>query len=280
MPRVAVIGVGRMGGPIADHLVAAGHEVRVYDVDPQAVHARVARGAIAAASPSDAARAADFVSIVVFDDAQVLDVVAGPDGVMGTLAPGAIVAVHTTATLATVDALARLGAQSGVAVIDAGVSGGEDGARAGTLVTMVGGEPVTVARARPVLLAFSKEVLYAGPLGAGMALKLLRNATFYAVMTAIHEAMRIGRLADLDLQLIEHTLAVTGALTQATATFALGGPEPLADDAPEQQRTAMEHLDRLARKDLDALCALSTAIGADMPVFEATRAEFRRVARL
>jgi 3-hydroxyisobutyrate dehydrogenase-like beta-hydroxyacid dehydrogenase len=278
--RVAVVGLGRMGGPIADHLIAAGYDVRVHDPSGAAVEARVARGATAERSPAEAARGADVVSIVVFDDAQATDVVSGPEGVLSTLRPGAVVAVHTTVTLRTLHALAARGATRGVHVLDAGISGGEDGACTGTLLTMVGGPDDAVERARRVLLAYSKEVLHAGPLGAGMTLKLARNATFYTMMAAVHEAMTLARQAGIDLGMLEHTITETGVLDQAMTPFALGGPEALPDDAPEPQRTAMEHLDRLAAKDLDAALDLATGIGVDVPLFAATRSAFRRVARL
>jgi len=277
---VAVIGLGRMGGPIADHLVAAGHEVWVYDVDREAVDVRVAAGARAAASPADAAAGAQVVCVVVFDDAQAVDVIAGPTGVLRTLRNDTVVCVHTTVTVDTIRVLAGLGAEQGVAVLDAGISGGETGAGAGTLLTMVGGEPDAVERARPVLMAFSKEVLHPGPLGAGMALKLARNATGYAMMAAVHEAMALAVAAGVDLETLRHTIGETGVLDQALAPFALGGPAPLSADGDPGLRGVLEHLHRLAEKDLDQALDLADRTQTPVPVIEATRRSFTHVTRL
>jgi 3-hydroxyisobutyrate dehydrogenase-like beta-hydroxyacid dehydrogenase len=278
--RVAMIGLGRMGGPIADHVIAAGHEVRVFDIAEAAVAPRVAAGAVAASSPAAAARGADFVHLVVLDDAQTMAVLAGPLGVLAALAPGAIVSVHTTVTLDTIDQVAALAAPLGITVLDAGISGGEPGALAGTLLTMVGGPTDAVDRARPIYLTFSKEVVHAGPIGRGMALKLARNAAGYVMMAATHEAMELAQRSGVDLELLRHTIAETGVLAQALAPFALGGPEPLPLDAPAAIRDALVHTNRLAEKDLDQAIALAARVGASVPAIEATRASFHRVARL
>jgi 3-hydroxyisobutyrate dehydrogenase len=277
---VAVIGLGRMGGSIADRIISAGHDVRVYDVSTEAMAPRVAAGATAATSPADAAHGAQFVSIIVFDDAQAVEVVAGPDGVLTTLAADAVVSIHTTVSLDTIHDLAASAEAQGVFVLDAGISGGEDGAAAGTLLTMVGGPADAVDRARPVLLAFSKEVLHPGPLGAGMALKLARNAAGYMMMAAVHEAMELAAASGVDLALLQHTVAETGVLQQALAPFALGGPEPMDATAPEGLRTVLEHTNRLAEKDLEQALDLATRTGAAVPVIETVREHFHRVVRL
>lgn len=276
---VAMIGLGRMGGPMADNVVRAGHDVRVFDVSPDAVAARVALGARAGASPADAANGASVVGVVVFDDAQALEVVLGPDGVLASLAPGAVVAVHTTVTLGTIRLLATEAATRDVHVLDAGISGGEPGAQAGTLLTMVGGDAAALDRARPVLDAFSKEVLHAGALGAGMALKLARNATGYALMASVHEAMVLASRSGVDLAMLRHTIEETGVLAQALSPYMLGGPEPLGPDEAER-RVAMEHLARLADKDMDHALALAAEVGASLDVFEATKRIFPAVSRL
>lgn len=277
---VAVIGLGQMGGPIPGHLLRAGHDVRVHDLDPDAVARCVAAGATAGASPAEAAQGSELAAIVVVDDAQVLDVVTGPTGALQTLAPGAIVTIHSTVTLETVFAVAERAAAVGVTVLDAGVSGGQDGARAGTLFTMVGGPAAAVEQARPLLETFSKEVLHAGPLGAGMALKLARNAAFYVAMAAVHEAMELAHRSGIDMEMLRHTLIETATLAQAMAPFDLGGPEPLPDDAPPETRRALEHTNRIAAKDLDQALALAARNGAATPVIEVVRRTFHRAARL
>ena len=234
----------------------------------------------AAASPAEAADGASVVSLVVFDDAQATEVVTGPDGVLRTLAPGSVIAVHTTVTLDTIHALAAATDAQGVHLLDAGISGGEEGAAAGTLLTMVGGAPEAVELARPFLDSFSKEVLHAGPLGAGMALKLARNAAGYSMMAVVHESMVLAAAAGVDLDQLRHVISETGVLKQAMSSFLLGGPAPLPDDDTSQMRTAMEHLARLGDKDLAHTLDLAGRLGVELPLTTITRGEFPAVARL
>ncbi len=279
MTDVAMIGLGQMGGPMADNVVRAGHATRVFDISAAAVESRVALGATAASSPAAAASGCTVVGIVVFDDAQVEAVVCGDDGVLETLEPGAVIMVHTTATLDTIRRVSDAAVAKGVHLIDAGISGGETGAVAGTLMLMVGGSDVAVELARPVLDSFAKEVVHAGPLGAGMALKLARNATGYALMAAVHEAMKLAQSAGVDAKALEHVLRETALLDQGLSPFLFGGPDPLpAGDHP--MRSMMEHLARLGDKDLEHAQNLAAELGVVAPVFDATRDEFASVARL
>ncbi len=220
------------------------------------------------------------VCVVVFDGAQALAVLDGPDGVLSTVDPGAVVGIHTTVSLETIRALAALGDARGVTVLDAGISGGEGGAASGTLLTMVGGPAEAFESARPVFEGFSKEVVHAGPLGAGMALKLARNATGYVMMAAVHEAMELAHRSGVDLDLLRHVITETGVLDQALSPFALGGPDPLGDDEPADLRRILEHLDRLGAKDLDETIALAGTLGAPLDVVTATRDAFSRVTRV
>jgi 3-hydroxyisobutyrate dehydrogenase-like beta-hydroxyacid dehydrogenase len=278
--RVAIIGVGRMGGPIADHVIKAGHTVRVYDPSPDAIQPRVAAGAIGSASPGEAAADAELVMLVVFDDAQVRSVLTGADGVFAHAAPATVVSIHSSVAIETIEAMHAAGQACGVEVLDAGISGGESGAAAGTLVTMVGGDAAALERARPVFDAFSKEVVHAGGVGAGMALKLARNAASYAMMSALNEAMELAVRNDIDLALLRHVIEATDACGMAFTPFALGPPGVMPADTPAGWRSIMEHTLRLADKDLEQALALARRCGADVPVFEQSHRTFHRVVRL
>ena len=278
--KVAVLGVGRMGAPMAGHLVDAGHEVRVFDISAEAVAPLMERGASAASSPAEAAQGADVVCVVVFDDAQAIEVISGPAGVFSTLKSGAVVAVHTTVAIDTIRTLAALGDRHGVAIVDAGISGGEEGSQAGTLLTMIGGPDDAIERVTPVLMAFSKDVIHAGGVGAGMALKLSRNATGYVMMAAVHEAMTLAASAGVDLALLRRTIDETGVFAQALSPFALGGPGVLPDDAPESFRSLLEHVRSLGEKDLDQALDLAVHTEVKLPVTERARERFAEVMRL
>jgi|688.fasta_scaffold13811_5 3-hydroxyisobutyrate dehydrogenase len=280
MTSVAMIGLGRMGGPMAINVINAGIDVSVFDVSPDTTSVFSTLNTRIAASPSDAALGADVVCIVVFNDEQTKEVVTGKDGVLQSLQPGSVIAIHSTIAPETLRSLASAASSNGVHVIDAGISGGETGAAAGTLLTMVGGSPESVAHAMPALEAFSKEVIHAGDLGAGLALKLARNATGYIWMAAIHEAMQIAASSGVGLDVLKHTIAETGVFEQALSPFLLGGPSPLSDSDPDSMRELLAHLCALAEKDLDQALALAGELAEDVPVTQATRLSFHHVARL
>ncbi len=280
MTKVAMIGLGRMGGPMARHVIEAGFEVSLFDISAASLEQFSESVAAVASSPADAARAADLACIVVFDDAQTIEVVCGSTGVLTTMQPGSVVTIHSTISPETLRLLAVAGTKVGVTVIDAGISGGETGSSAGTLLTMVGGSAEAVALASPALKAFSKEIIHAGDLGSGLALKLARNATGYICMAAVHEAMQIASGAGIALSVLQHTIAETGVFDQALSPFMLGGPSPLTDNDPQSLRELLLHLQSLGEKDLDQALNLAEELGEDLPVTTATRQSFHSVTRL
>jgi 3-hydroxyisobutyrate dehydrogenase len=276
---VAMIGLGHMGGHMCDHVSAAGYDVRAFDLSDAALDARVAAGARRATSPADAATGADMVGIVVINDAQVRAVLDGPNGVLAVAKPGLVISVHSTVNVEAIHEFAAMAGAAGAHLIDAGISGGEVGSRAGTLVTMVGGEPDVVATARPVLETFSKEVVHAGPLGSGMALKIARNLVGYIMMMAAHEGMVLARAAGVDLADLEHVLRETNLDAQLYAPFVFGGPEPLPADAPDEQRTFMAEIVALGEKDLDNALELARTHAVSLPMTAETRRQFDAVMR-
>lgn len=276
----AMIGLGRMGGPMADNALDAGFALRVFDVSDAAVQARVARGATAASTVAEACAGADVVAVVVFDDAQAIEVIAGPGGAFDTMAPSGVVVLHTTVTLETIDELARIAAERGRHFLDAGISGGEGGAQAGTLVTMVGGAVDAVERARPLIETYSRELVHAGPSGAGMALKLARNSVGYIMMAAGYEALQLATAAGVDPSVLRHVLEATDLPTMLYTPFTIGGPSPMGDDAPAGLRVAMEHTYRLADKDLGQALAFAHRYGIDLPAAVAARREMAATVRL
>lgn len=278
--KAAIIGLGRMGGPLVGHAVAAGIEVSAYDIAEPALQAAAAAGARVPGSPSEAADGADVVTLVVFDDAQVRDVLSGPAGILGVLRPGTVVAIHTTTSLQTILDAAAEAAQSRVEVLDAGISGGEPGARSGRLMTLVGGSADAVEKARPLLDSYSKEVVHAGPLGAGMTLKLARNAAGYAMMVAAQEAMELAAIAGVDPAVVRHVLEATDMAGMLWAPFALGGPTPLGPDAPADLRARLEHTRDLGLKDLDQALSLASDGGRPSAFLTAAREAYPRSVRL
>jgi 3-hydroxyisobutyrate dehydrogenase-like beta-hydroxyacid dehydrogenase len=145
---------------------------------------------------------------------------------------------------------------------------------------MVGGPADAVEKARPVIDAFSKEVIHAGDLGAGMALKLARNAAGYVMMAAAHEAMKLAFHSGIDVKILQHVINDTGVLSQAMAPFMFGDPVAYPADGDAGMRRILEHTNHLADKDLDQAIALAEHCNIAVPVIEATRRNFSSVVRL
>ena len=253
--RVAWIGLGNMGQPMAGLVLGAGHEVVAFDVRPAALDALVARGARASRSPADAAADVDAVCLAVLDGPQVETVTTGPDGVFATARPDTVVAVHSTVDPSTVRRVAAA-QPAGVTVVDAPISGGVRGARAGTLCVMVGGPEPAFDRLGPVLDAVGDLVLHLGALGAGLAAKLARNLIGYVTMLGAQEGRSLAAAAGTDPEqlgrVLEHTGTLSPMMRDLLATR--GGDAVYADD--------LTPLIELAAKDLRAALAL----GADLDV--------------
>src|SRR5579859_4461816 len=172
--RVGYIGLGMIGSAMAEQLIAPGMEATVFDVFPKAMAPFEGKARLAS-SPADLGRAVELVGICVLNDDQVRSVLTGPDGLLQTLAKGSIVAIHSTVRSSTVKELAETAAAKGVHVIDAAVSGGPMAARAKKLVCMVGGDDTILERAKPLLTAYCGNIIHAGGIGMGMALKVSNN---------------------------------------------------------------------------------------------------------
>lgn len=263
--KVAWIGLGNMGLPMAANALDAGHELAVFDVRADAVAELAGRpGVRAATSAADAARGAQVVDVVVLDGAQVEAVTAGPDGVLAGTAEGAVVAVHSTVLPSTVDAVATA-APRGVTVLDAPISGGVRGARTGTLCVMVGGPRAGFDQARPVFEAVGDLVLHLGERGAGLAAKLARNLIGYVSMLGAQEGRALANAAGTDPAAFAAILEHTGALSPMMRDLLSepGGDAVYADLAP---------LIELAAKDLRATIQYAAELGVDVPATALTLA--------
>lgn len=208
---IACIGLGRMGTPMAVNILQAGFQLAVFDLRGEMLRPLVDQGARAAGSPKDAAAAADIVALIVVDDAQVESVLLGADGVFAGARPGAIVAIHSTVLPQTVRRLAELGAERGIHVIDAPVSGGEAGVRDKALAYMVGGDIAILEACRPLFETSAAEIFHMGPLGAGAAAKALVQIVTCINMLAAHEAEAMAAEHGLDFALVQKMLHKSAA---------------------------------------------------------------------
>jgi 3-hydroxyisobutyrate dehydrogenase len=185
--RIAFLGLGAIGAPMARHL-AARHELIVWNRTTERAQAfAAAHGATAAATPREAAAGAEAVVTCLPTSKEVAALLDGPDGLLAGLARGTILVDCTSGDPATSRAIAARLAEHGIAFVDAPVSGGTNGAEAAALTVMLGGSDADVARARPIVEAFGKLIVHMGPVGAGDAMKAVNNALLAVNIAAFAE---------------------------------------------------------------------------------------------
>jgi 3-hydroxyisobutyrate dehydrogenase len=205
--RVAWIGTGVMGSPMAGHLMDAGHELAVHTRTRERAAELVERGARWCDSPAEAAAGAEAVFTMLGYPADVRDVVLGEGGLLEAMDEGALYIDVTTSEPSLAVEIAQAAAAKGVAALDAPVSGGDVGARNGTLVVMVGGEPEAFARAKPLLEAFGQTVVLMGGPGSGQHTKMVNQIAISSGMVAVCEALLYAHRSGLDLEQVLDTIS-------------------------------------------------------------------------
>jgi len=198
--KVAFLGLGVMGGPMAGHLAAAGHQVTVYNRTAAKAQAWVGKhGGRAAATPREAAEGADFVFACVGNDADLRSVVLGDDGAFAGMAAGAVLVDHTTASADVARELHGVASRRGLHFVDAPVSGGEAGAVNGLLTVMCGGDAAPFDAMKPVAMAFSRAVTRLGESGSGQLAKMVNQICIAGLVQGLSEAVAFGQRAGLDM---------------------------------------------------------------------------------
>lgn len=222
--KIAFVGLGVMGFPMAGHLATAGHEVTVFNRSPEKAQRWVAQyGGAMASTAEAAARDAQVVALCVGNDDDVRGVT---PGVLAAMAPDGVVIDHTTASATVAREMAALAAGQGRFFIDAPVSGGQAGAEGGTLSVMVGGDADAIERVRPVLDAYSKAVTRIGESGSGQLAKMVNQIAIAGVVQGLAEAMTFTKHAGLDpalvLSAISQGAAGSWQMSNRWATMAEG----------------------------------------------------------
>jgi 3-hydroxyisobutyrate dehydrogenase-like beta-hydroxyacid dehydrogenase len=198
--KLAFIGLGVMGGPMAGHLAAAGHDVTVFNRTTKKADAWVAaHGGAKAMSPAAAADGADVVFACVGNDDDVRQVALGDDGALIAMGEGAVFVDHTTASATLARELDTAAKGRGIGFLDAPVSGGQAGAEQGQLTIMVGGEGAVFATAEPVMGIYAKAVTLMGPAGAGQLTKMVNQICIAGLVQGLSEALNFGLRAGLDM---------------------------------------------------------------------------------
>ena len=202
--RVAFLGLGVMGYPMAGHLARAGHSVTVYNRSPAKAAAWCAEFADTAAprsasTPRLAAEQADIIFCCVGNDEDLRSVTLGEQGAFAGMRAGSIFVDHTTASASVARELAQIAGQAGLAFVDAPVSGGQAGAQNGLLTVMCGGDAAAFARAEPVAMAFSRAFTHLGESGAGQLAKMVNQICIAGIVQGLSEAIAFGQRAGLDM---------------------------------------------------------------------------------
>ncbi|MFC8525791.1 NAD(P)-dependent oxidoreductase [Nocardia sp. NPDC057227] len=249
--RTGFIGLGSQGGPMARRIAEAGFPLTLWARRPETTAAFADTGATVAATPRELAAASDLVCLCVVGDADVRQVLDGPDGVLAGLAPGGVVAVHSTVHP---DTCREIAATAGVRVVDAPVSGGGQAAAEGRLLVMAGGEDEAVRRCLPVFESYAGRVEHLGAVGAGQVAKLLNNLLFTANLATV--ATTFALAADLGVDPARLGGVLGGGTANSFALTAITGSGGTVD-------TIAAHAGDLLRKDVGLLRDLAERAGAE-----------------
>ncbi|MDM0030906.1 3-hydroxyisobutyrate dehydrogenase [Variovorax sp. J22P271] len=262
--KIAFIGLGNMGGPMALNLLKAGHTLSAFDLSADACRKFAAEGLAIAASAAETVAGAEVVISMLPASAHVEGLYLGSDGLLGKIAPGALVIDSSTIAAATSRKVAEAGAKRGIAVIDAPVSGGTGGAIAGTLTFMVGGAEADLERARPVLEKMGANIFHAGAAGAGQTAKICNNMLLGILMIGTSEAIALGVANGLDPKVLSEIMRRSSGGNWALEKY---NPLPgVMENAPASKGYAGGFGTDLMLKDLGLAQENAAAVRASTPL--------------
>ena len=258
MAKLAFLGLGVMGAPMAGHLARAGHEVTVYNRTAARAGAWVAEhGGHHAPTPREAAEGAQFVMSCVGNDDDLRQVCLGPDGAFAGMADGAVFVDHTTVSAAVTRELAAVASEAGLGFVDAPISGGQAGAENGQLSIMCGGAQADYDRVEPVLAAYARICRRLGDVGAGQMTKMCNQIAIAGLVHGLAEALAFAQKAGLD------TDAVVEVISQGAAgSWQMANRHKTMAEGRFDFGFAVDWM----RKDLAICLAAGDEIGAPLPI--------------
>jgi 3-hydroxyisobutyrate dehydrogenase len=259
MAKVAFIGLGVMGYPMAGHLKAkGGHDVTVYNRTAAKADAWVAKfGGKSAATPREAAQGQDFVMACVGNDTDLREVTLGDNGAFAGMAKGAVFVDHTTASAEIARDLHAQAKQGGFDAIDAPVSGGQAGAENGVLTVMCGGDAAAYGRAEPVIAAYARMCKLLGPAGAGQLTKMVNQICIAGLVQGLAEGIHFAKRAGLDVEAVIQTIS-----KGAAQSWQMENRYKTMNDGKFDFGFAVDWM----RKDLSICLAEARKNGANLPV--------------
>ncbi|MEL7430832.1 MAG: NAD(P)-dependent oxidoreductase [Pseudomonadota bacterium] len=258
MARVAFIGLGVMGYPMAGHIAKAGHDVTVYNRTSQKAEAWVKEyGGKSAATPKEAAQDCEFVFSCVGNDDDLRAVTLGEDGAFQSMAPETVFIDNTTASAAIARELATEASARKIEFLDAPVSGGQAGAENGVLTVMIGGDEAVFDRAKPVIDCYARMVGLMGPSGSGQLTKMVNQICIAGLVQGLSEGVHFAQNAGLDVE------AVMGVISKGAAqSWQMENRWQTMDKGEYEHGFAVDWM----RKDLAICLEEARANGANLPV--------------
>ncbi|MBT6314998.1 MAG: 3-hydroxyisobutyrate dehydrogenase [Alphaproteobacteria bacterium] len=227
MARIGFIGVGNMGGPMSANLSKAQHQVRAFDLSPEAVAAAEAAGATAAPTVAEAVKDAEIVVTMLPAGAHVREVYMGEEGIFANAPKGTLFIDSSTIDVATSREVAAAADAAGFAMLDAPVSGGTGGAEGGTLTFMVGGDADAFERGAKAFDAMGKTIVHCGSAGAGQAVKACNNMMLAISMIGVAEGFNLADALGIDRQIVYNVCSTATASSWALNTYCpVPGPAP------------------------------------------------------
>ncbi|AVO34522.1 3-hydroxyisobutyrate dehydrogenase [Ottowia oryzae] len=267
--KVAFIGLGNMGGPMAINLKRAGYTVQAFDLSADAIAKVRAEGVDVAASAREAVQGAEVVISMLPASKHVESLYLGDEGLIKLIQPGALLIDCSTIAPASAQKVAAAATSQGLQMIDAPVSGGVAGATAGTLTFIVGGPAEALERARPVLQAMGKNIFHMGDAGAGQVAKLCNNMALGVIMAVTGEALALGAAHGLDAKTLSQMMAVSTGRSWATEVC---NPWPgVLENAPASRGYSGGFGNDLMLKDMGLAVEAAIGVGATVPLGELAR---------
>ena len=267
--RIAFIGLGHMGGPMALNLVKAGHQLSVFDLVPAAIKTLTDAGATAASSAAEAVKDAEVVITMVPASKHVEGLYLGDNGLLTSIEKGTLVLECSTIAPESARKVSAAAAKRGLRMIDAPVSGGTGGAVAGTLTFIVGGAEADLAAAQPFLQVMGKNIFHAGDAGAGQVAKICNNMLLGILMAGTSEALALGVANGLDPKTLSDIIAKSSGRNWATELY---NPWPgVMENVPSSKNYAGGFGVDLMLKDLGLAAEAALQTRSSTPLGELAR---------
>ena len=277
MTKIACIGLGNMGAPMAVNLVKAGHQVRAFDLIPASLQSFVAAGGKQASSAKEAVEGAEVVISMLPAGKHVSELYSSEDGLLAQLPKGCLVIDSSTIDATTARQVGATALKAGIDFIDAPVSGGVSGAEAGTLSFIVGGEAACFARAKPILEAMGKNIFHAGGVGSGQIAKTCNNMLLSVLMAGTAEALQMGIENGLDPKILSDIMVKSSGRNWALEVY---NPVPgVMPGTPACNNYQGGFMVDLMNKDLDLALGVAQESSSTVPMGEQAAALFEAHAK-